>query len=87
MRGKKTRLLVKAALVGAIYAALTLIPPFSAISFGPVQFRLSEVLMFTALFSPAYAGGLLSDVCWPIFLVRETCLTSYLEALPRCFPV
>ena len=54
MRGKKTRLLVKAALVGAIYAALTLIPPFSAISFGPVQFRLSEVLMFTALFSPAY---------------------------------
>ena len=58
MRGKKTRLLVKAALVGAIYAALTLIPPFSAISFGPVQFRLSEVLMFTALFSPAYAGGL-----------------------------
>jgi uncharacterized membrane protein len=58
MKGKKTRLLVKAALVGAIYAALTLIPPFSAISFGPIQFRLSEVLMFTSLFSPAYAGGL-----------------------------
>ncbi len=49
---------VKAALVAAIYTILTIMPPFSAISYGMIQFRVSEVLMFTALFSPAYAVGL-----------------------------
>ncbi len=34
------------ALVAAIYVALTLTPPLNAISFGAVQFRLSEMLNF-----------------------------------------
>jgi Predicted membrane protein len=49
---------IKAALVASIYVILTILPPFSAISYGPVQFRISEILMFTALFSPVYAVGL-----------------------------
>lgn len=49
---------IKAALLAAIYVILTILPPFSAISFGPIQFRISEILMFTALFSPIYAIGL-----------------------------
>ncbi len=36
------------ALVAAIYVALTLTPPLNAISFGAVQFRLSEMLNFLA---------------------------------------
>lgn len=49
---------VKAALIAALYTILTIMPPFSAMSYGMIQFRVSEVLMFTALFSPVYAIGL-----------------------------
>ncbi len=42
------------ALVAAIYVALTLTPPLNAISFGAVQFRLSEMLNFLAFYNRKY---------------------------------
>lgn len=42
------------ALVAATYVALTVTPPLSAISFGEIQFRVSEMLNFLAFFHPKY---------------------------------
>ncbi|NQG96940.1 queuosine transporter QueT [Streptococcus suis] len=42
------------ALVAAIYVALTLTPPLNAISFGAIQFRLSEMLNFLAFYNRKY---------------------------------
>ena len=36
--------LARAALVAALYIVLTILPPFNAISYGAVQFRLGEAL-------------------------------------------
>jgi uncharacterized membrane protein len=51
-----TKKLVKAALVAAIYAALTIV--LAPISYGPIQFRLSEVLVLLAFIDPFYIVGL-----------------------------
>ncbi|EEH97876.1 MULTISPECIES: QueT transporter family protein [Clostridium] len=56
MKENLTRKLVKAALVAAIYAALTMV--LAPISYGPVQFRLSEVLVLLAFVDPFYIVGL-----------------------------
>lgn len=42
------------ALVAAIYVVLTTVPPLNAISYGPIQFRVSEMLNFLAFFHPKY---------------------------------
>ncbi|HEL2057245.1 TPA: QueT transporter family protein [Streptococcus suis] len=42
------------ALVAAIYVALTLTPPLNAMSFGAIQFRLSEMLNFLAFYNRKY---------------------------------
>lgn len=52
------RLLARAALYAAAYAGLTLAPGLSAIAYGPVQFRVSEVLTVFACFDPAAIAGL-----------------------------
>lgn len=44
-----TRLAI-AAVIAALYVILTLLPPFSAISFGPIQFRIAEALCILVLF-------------------------------------
>ena len=44
-----------AAVVGAVYAALTMVNPWS---FGPVQFRISEVLCILPFFFPFSVWGL-----------------------------
>lgn len=49
------RKLVTAAIIGAAYAALTMINPFS---YGPIQFRVSEVLCILPFFFPSSAFGL-----------------------------
>lgn len=49
------RKLVTAAVIGALYAALTMINPFA---YGPIQFRISEVLCILPFFFPASAVGL-----------------------------
>lgn len=48
--------IVKTAIVAAIYAALTI--GLSPISYGPVQFRLSEVLILLAFINSDYIVGL-----------------------------
>ncbi len=53
------RLLVRAALYAALYAALTLAPGFNALSYGQVQFRVSEALLVFACVDPAAVVGLM----------------------------
>lgn len=48
--------LTKSAIIAALYAALTWGLP--AISYGPLQFRISEVLTLLAFFNPAFIPGL-----------------------------
>ena len=43
MKKLTARDMVQIALVAAIYIALTITPPFNAISFGAYQFRISEL--------------------------------------------
>lgn len=47
--------LVTAAVIGALYAALTMVNP---LSYGPIQFRVSEVLCILPFFFPESALGL-----------------------------
>ena len=49
------RKLETAAIIGAVYAALTMINPFA---YGPIQFRVTEVLCILPFFFPASAFGL-----------------------------
>jgi uncharacterized membrane protein len=50
------RFLARAAVIAALYAALTLL--LAAISFGPVQFRVSEALTLLPILTPAAVPGL-----------------------------
>lgn len=53
---KTTRNVVTAAIVGALYAVLTIV--LAPISYGPVQCRISEVLCILPFFMPCTAWGL-----------------------------
>ena len=68
------RLLVRAALYAALYAALTLAPGLNALSYGQMQFRVSEALLVFACIDPAAVVGLtvgtaLGNVGSPMLLV------------------
>ena len=52
-----TKSMTRAAMVAAIYCVLTLM--FQPISYGPVQFRISEALNILAAFTPAAVPGLM----------------------------
>lgn len=52
----RTRYLTEAALIAAMYAVLTI--AFAPISYGQVQFRVSEVLTVLPFFTPAAIPGL-----------------------------
>lgn len=56
MKNQSTRTLTRAALIGALYFLLTLI--FQPISFGPVQFRISEALTLLPVLLPEAVPGL-----------------------------
>lgn len=56
MNSKETGFLVQGALIAALYVALTTM--FAPISFGPVQFRISEALCILPFFTPAAIPGL-----------------------------
>lgn len=65
MKENKTRNLVFGALIAAIYVVLTMM--FRPISFGPVQFRISEALCVLPYFTPAaipgvYIGCVISNI-------------------------
>lgn len=53
---KTTKLLVRAGVVGALYAVLTIV--LAPISYGPVQFRVAEALTLLPLVFPETAIGL-----------------------------
>jgi len=53
-----TRRLARLAMLAGLYAALTVLPPFSSISYGPVQVRVSEGLTVLPFLSADYAWGL-----------------------------
>ncbi len=54
----KTKMLVVSAVIAAIYTVLTLFPGLNILSFGAVQFRVSEVLCVMPIFTPAAIPGL-----------------------------
>ncbi len=58
MKISKTRGLVLAGVIAAIYAGISFLPGISMISFGPVQLRLSEALCSLAMLSPWAIPGL-----------------------------
>ncbi len=55
MNNKKTVFISQAAVIAAIYTVLVLIFKFS--SFGPIQFRIAEVLTILPYFTPAAIPG------------------------------
>jgi len=52
----KTRYLVLSSIIGALYVVLTL--GLAPLSFGPIQFRISEILKVFVLFNPFLAFGI-----------------------------
>ncbi len=66
-----TRALTKSAAIAAIYVILTVAPGFS---WGPIQFRLSEVMTLLVVYNPAYLpaltmGCILSNLFSPLGFV------------------
>lgn len=55
MKSKPTLFLTEAAMIAAIYTVLVLI--FQPISFGPIQFRIAEILTVLPYFTPAAVPG------------------------------
>lgn len=57
MKKLTARDMAQIALVAAIYVALTITPPLNAISYGAYQFRISEMMNFTAFYNKKYIIG------------------------------
>lgn len=53
---KTIKKIIFTGIIAALYAALTLM--LAPISYGPIQFRISEILILLAYFNPIYIGGL-----------------------------
>lgn len=53
---KTIKKIIFTSIIAALYAVLTLI--LAPISYGPIQFRISEILVLLAYFNPIYIGGL-----------------------------
>jgi uncharacterized membrane protein len=68
MRKISVRRLTRAAIVGALYAALTLLSSIFGIAYGTVQFRLSEALCVLPFLFPETAWGLFAG-CWVANLI------------------
>ena len=56
MRNKKVQFITQGAVIAAIYVVLVLI--FDTFSFGPIQFRIAEMLTIMPYFTPAAIPGL-----------------------------
>lgn len=56
MENNTTKRLARTAVIAALYAVLTLF--LAPISYGSVQFRISEIMVLLAFFDPFYIGGL-----------------------------
>ena len=58
MNNSKTKSIVMSALIAALYAVLTYFAAALSLAFGPIQFRISEVLTILPIFTPAAIPGL-----------------------------
>lgn len=72
----KTRFIVQAAIIAALYAALTLLP--SPLSYGMAQLRVSEALTVLPFFTPAaipglFIGCILGNLASPFGIVDIVC--------------
>lgn len=72
------KVIARVAILAAVYALLTVLPPFNAIGYGPVQVRVSEaltVLPFVLPWAPAglYLGCIVANLGSP-FLVWDLTL-------------
>lgn len=56
MKNNTTKRLVRTAIIAALYAVITLV--LAPISYGNLQFRISEIMVLIAFFDPFYIGGL-----------------------------
>ncbi|MBE6062134.1 MAG: QueT transporter family protein [Clostridium butyricum] len=56
MKNNTAKRLVRTAIIAAIYAVITL--ALAPISYGNLQFRVSEIMVLLAFFDPFYIGGL-----------------------------
>ena len=54
MKPLTVRDMTEIAIVAALYIILTVTPPFSLISYGAYQFRISEMLNFLVFYNPKY---------------------------------
>ena len=68
MRKTSVRRMNRAAIVGALYAVLTLLSSVFGIAYGPVQFRISEALCLLPFLFPETAWGLFVG-CWVANLI------------------
>ena len=68
MRKITVKQLTRAAIVGALYAALSLLASAFGMAFGPVQFRISEALCVLPFLFPETAWGLFVG-CWVANLI------------------
>ncbi|MCH5191040.1 MAG: QueT transporter family protein [Oscillospiraceae bacterium] len=77
---KKTVFIVQAAVIAAVYAALTYAAAMAGLAYGNIQFRFSEALTILAAFTPAAIPGLtvgclLSNITSPYGIVDVICGT------------
>lgn len=57
MDNKSIKFITYSAIIAAVYAVLTLLPPMSNFGYGIIQFRVSEALVAFSLFTPAGVWG------------------------------
>lgn len=88
MNKKKTNFLVTAALIAALYAALTYAAALLNIAYGEIQFRFSEALTILAAVTPAAIPGLtvgcfLGNITSPYGMVDIICgtLATFIAAV------
>ena len=77
MRNRKVLLIVEAAMIAAIYVALTFISSAVGLASGTIQVRISEALCILPVFMPAAIPGLWAG-CFLANLFRQ-------EARPQQF--
>lgn len=88
MKKKSTLFLTQAAVIAALYVALTYVSNALGLAYGAIQFRLSEILTVLPLFTPAAIPGLtigciIANLASPFGIVDILCgsLATLLAAL------
>ena len=88
MKKKSTLFLTQAAVIAALYVALTYVSNALGLAYGAIQFRLSEILTVLPLFTPAAIPGLtigciIANITSPFGIVDILCgsIATLLAAL------